>query len=40
MENEISFNRKTGGPSPWADRPSGAMVHGGPRVGARPGLAG
>jgi hypothetical protein len=39
MENEIFFNKeKIGGPSPRVGSPSGAMVHGGQRAGARPGL--
>jgi hypothetical protein len=39
-ENEIFFNRKTGGPSPRVGKPGGVVVHGGPRIGAQPGLTG
>jgi hypothetical protein len=34
----FSIKKKTGGPSPHVGSPSGAMVHGGPRAGARSSL--
>jgi hypothetical protein len=40
-ENEILFNKeKIGGPSPRVGSLSGAMVHGGQRAWAQPGLTG